>query len=108
MKAKVKSKLKLEDRVLLQVTDDCAINCRFCFRRYMRNKITDWEAIYVYISNHLEVGEVILSGGDPLILKHEELLKIINQLAKIPHLKRLRIHTIPLPCKVRSIIKDMA
>lgn len=84
---------KYQDRVLLQVTDDCAINCRFCFRRYMRNKITDWEAIYVYISNHLEVGEVILSGGDPLILKHEELLKIINQLAKIPHLKRLRIHT---------------
>lgn len=85
---------KYQDRILLQVADDCAINCRFCFRRYMRsNKVSNWEAVLSYIANNTQVREVILSGGDPLILKHSELLEIIQQLAKITHLKRLRIHT---------------
>jgi len=84
---------KYQDRILLQVTDDCAINCRFCFRRYMHNKITDWSAVFVYINNNPKVNEIILSGGDPLILKHAKLIEIIQQLAKIPHIRRLRIHT---------------
>lgn len=84
---------KYQDRVLVQITDNCAINCRFCFRRYVRNKINDWAAVLNYIANNTEVSEVILSGGDPLILTHLELLEIIQQLANIPHLKRLRIHT---------------
>jgi len=85
---------KYKDRVLLQITDDCVINCRFCFRRYMRNnKVNDWEAVLNYIASNTQIREVILSGGEPLILKHSELLKIIRKLAKITHLKRIRIHT---------------
>lgn len=84
---------KYQDRILLQVVDDCAINCRFCFRRCMRNKIDNWEAVLNYITSNIQVSEVILSGGDPLILKYAELLEIIQRLARIPHLKRLRIHT---------------
>lgn len=84
---------KYPDRVLLQVTDDCMINCRFCFRRYMRNQITNWDAVLEYIAQRPQISEVILSGGDPLILSHIEICGIIQQLALIPHLKRLRIHT---------------
>ena len=84
---------KYQDRVLLQVTDICAINCRFCFRRHLRNKISDWQKVFTYIKNHLALTEVILSGGDPLMLDASELIGIIQQIAQISHIKRLRIHS---------------
>jgi L-lysine 2,3-aminomutase len=84
---------KYEDRVLLQITDICAINCRFCFRRHTHNKISSWQEVLKYINEHASIHEVILSGGDPLMLDHEELIEIIRQLAEISHLERLRIHT---------------
>jgi len=84
---------KYQDRVLLLVTNVCAMNCRFCFRRYLRDKISDWQKVFVYIKKHPVISEVILSGGDPLMLAAGELTEIIQQLAKIPHIKRLRIHS---------------
>lgn len=84
---------KYHDRVLLLVTDVCAINCRFCFRRYSRNKISDWQKVVAYIRDHPSISEVILSGGDPLLLRVNELTVIIEQLADISHIKRLRIHS---------------
>ena len=84
---------KYHGRVLLLVTDNCALNCRFCFRRHLREKITDWQKVFSYIKNDSTVTEVILSGGDPLMLAQGKLKEIMDQLAQIPHIKRIRIHS---------------
>jgi len=97
---------KYPDRVLLQVTDVCALNCRFCFRRYAGNKISDWQKVFTYLKNDPVISEVILSGGDPLMLAASELAEIMQQLAQIPHIKRLRIHSrVPIVMPERSILK---
>jgi EF-P beta-lysylation protein EpmB len=97
---------KHQDRVLLLVTNACAINCRFCFRRYSHNKISDWQKVFAYIKNHLAISEVILSGGDPLMLAASELTEIIQQLAQISHVRRLRIHSrAPIVMPEQSIFK---
>lgn len=84
---------KYPDRVLLLVTDACAVNCRFCFRRHLRTRIGAWHQVFNYIVKHSAISEVILSGGDPLLLDNKELVEIIQQLAAISHIKRLRIHS---------------
>ena len=84
---------KYPDRILLLVTDACALNCRFCFRKALRTKICAWHQVFNYIDEHAAISEVILSGGDPLLLDNEELVEIIQQLAAIFHIKRLRIHS---------------
>ena len=99
---------KYYGRVLLLVADSCALNCRFCFRRHLREKITDWQKVFSYIKNNPTINEVILSGGDPLMLPPKELKKIMDQLAAIPHVKRIRIHSrvpiaIPKLITARSI-----
>ena len=80
-------------RVLLLVTDQCALNCRFCFRRHLRDKVINWSAIFSYIKNDQTISEVILSGGDPLMLPPKKLQFILSGLEKIKHLKRIRIHS---------------
>lgn len=80
-------------RVLLMVTNDCAMNCRFCFRRHLRAVDLDWDRTFDYLANDFTISEVILSGGDPLMLSNLRLQTILASLAKIPHLKRVRIHT---------------
>ena len=84
---------KYHGRVLLLVTDNCALNCRFCFRRHSREKNIDWQKVFSYIKNDSTVTEVILSGGDPLMLAQGKLKEIMDQLAQIPHIKRIRIHS---------------
>ena len=89
---------KYEGRVLLVVAGVCAINCRYCFRRHFpydtapRTK-EQLSAAFDYLRDHPEVDEVLLSGGDPLMLSDERLEWIVGQLDEIPTLKRLRIHT---------------
>jgi EF-P beta-lysylation protein EpmB len=95
---------KYPDRVLLLVNDSCALNCRFCFRRHTLTKITDWVAVFAYIRNNQNITEVILSGGDPLLLAPKKLSAIMTRLATITHLARIRIHTrvpIALPSRVK-------
>ena len=89
---------KYQGRVLIITTGVCAINCRYCVRRHFPYASTQpdnraWEQIFSYLANDRSVDEVILSGGDPLVLKDSRLAWIANELAQIPHLKRLRIHT---------------
>lgn len=89
---------KYQGRVLLTLTGGCAIHCRYCFRRhfpYSQNAIgsNTWGNILSYLQNHSDISEVIFSGGDPLLLEDEALSRFIGDLEKIPHLKRLRIHT---------------
>lgn len=84
---------KYYGQVLLLVTNDCAVNCRFCLRRQTREKISNWSKVFSYIKNDPRITEVILSGGDPLMLRPEKLAAIMNSLAAIPHVTRVRIHS---------------
>jgi L-lysine 2,3-aminomutase len=84
---------KYPNRVLLLTTNNCFINCRFCFRRFCNDYIKDWQKIFDYINNNTMITEVILSGGDPLWLSDKKIAAIITQFAAISHLERLRIHT---------------
>jgi L-lysine 2,3-aminomutase len=89
---------KYAGRVLLITTGACAVHCRYCFRRhfpYHEAKAwqQDWEAAIAYLRADTSIHEVILSGGDPLTLSDTRLSALAQQLATIPHLRRLRIHT---------------
>jgi lysine 2,3-aminomutase len=88
------------DRVLFKLVHVCAVYCRFCFRREMvgPGKATALsESAYRdaldYIRNHSEVWEVILTGGDPLMLSPRRLTEIMADIAAIDHVKIIRIHT---------------
>jgi len=89
---------KYHGRALLVTTGACAIHCRYCFRRHFpygdSNPLaSNWQATLTALNNDLSLNEVILSGGDPLVLPDHKLAKMVADLAQIPHLKRLRIHT---------------
>ncbi len=89
---------KYYGRVLLIAAATCAINCRYCFRRnfpYSNNYASqnNWVNAITYIKENPEIHEVILSGGDPLMLSTKTLEKLTIQLESIPHIKTLRIHT---------------
>ncbi len=101
---------KYRNRCLLIVKGGCAINCRYCFRRhfpYQENKGNKlvWQHSLDYIAQHRQLNEVILSGGDPLMAKDHELSWLIEQIAAIPHIKRLRIHS-RLPVVIPARITD--
>jgi lysine 2,3-aminomutase len=88
------------DRVLLKLTHICAVYCRFCFRREMvgPGKPTALSkaalaAALGYIRSHREIWEVILTGGDPLILSPRRLRAVMKELAAIDHVKVVRVHT---------------
>lgn len=89
---------KYSGRVLLIMAGACAVNCRYCFRRhfsYQTNRLggKTWQIMLDYIANDTGIYEVIFSGGDPLLANDSYLEKCIHDLAAIPHLKTLRIHS---------------
>lgn len=89
---------KYAGRVLLVVTGTCAIHCRYCFRReypYQSSprSLDDWADSLAAIEADNSIQEVILSGGDPLVLTDRRLFELIEMLERIPHLTRLRVHT---------------
>jgi lysine 2,3-aminomutase len=88
------------DRVLFKLVHVCAVYCRFCFRREMvgPGKATAlspaaYRSALDYIRAHSEIWEVILTGGDPLMLSPRRLAEIMAELAAIDHVKIIRIHT---------------
>ena len=88
------------DRVLLKLTLICPVYCRFCFRREMVGPSagqmlseTETEAALTYIASHPEIWEVILTGGDPLMLSARRLHEVAKRLAAIPHVNVVRWHT---------------
>lgn len=100
---------KYSGRALLLVTDQCAINCRYCFRKFTREKITDWSAALNYLAKNPSIKEVILSGGDPLTLSASQLSRITTKISAISHIKILRIHSrIPIVCPERINKKMIA
>jgi lysine 2,3-aminomutase len=88
------------DRVLLKLVHVCPVYCRFCFRREMvgpyRRRALSRAALdraLDYVRVHKEVWEVILTGGDPLVLSPRRLSAVMRALGTIDHVKVVRVHT---------------
>ncbi len=89
---------KYHGRILLVSTGACAVHCRYCFRQefpYSGNHAgaNRWLEALEYVAAHKEIDEVILSGGDPLMLSTKRLQELTGPLAEIKHVRRFRIHT---------------
>jgi len=89
---------KYRGRALLTVTGACAIHCRYCFRRHFpysdANPVTaGMQESLRYLRQQVDIHEIILSGGDPLTLNDARLQSLTEQLAGVPQLQTLRIHT---------------
>jgi EF-P beta-lysylation protein EpmB len=106
---------KYHGRALLINTGSCAINCRYCFRRNFPypdmqfNRLAEQQAVE-FIRQDSSVQEVILSGGDPLLLSDSKIQALIRQLESIGHVKRLRIHSrmpIVLPARISNALVNV-
>ncbi len=97
------------DRALLLVTNVCTTFCRHCFRKRILSRarvptaVRNLSEIVHYIARHPEIRDVILSGGDPLILPSRVLARILHRLREIPHVEVIRIGTrvpVTLPMRI--------
>jgi lysine 2,3-aminomutase len=104
------------DRVLLLVTDQCASYCRHCTRRRLvgvkaeRMRSEDMQRAVQYVAQHPEVRDVLISGGDPLLLSESVLEPLLKGLRAIPHLEIIRLGTrVPvfLPQRVTPELVNM-
>jgi lysine 2,3-aminomutase len=90
---------RYHDRALLKPVHACAVYCRFCFRREMVGPggealdAAELRAALDYIKDHKEIWEVILTGGDPLVLSPRRLRALIAELSGVDHVKVIRLHT---------------
>ncbi len=99
---------KYRGRALLIATGACAVHCRYCFRRHFpygeaNASVDSFAQALAHIAADATIREVILSGGDPLTLSDRRLRAFTDALARIAHVRRLRIHTrlpIVLPARV--------
>ena len=105
---------KYQHRVLLITTGACAIHCRYCFRRhfpYSKENAgsSQWQQALDYLRAHPRITEVILSGGDPLVLSDRRLATLCRELIAVEHIERLRIHTrfpIVVPSRITTQLLD--
>ncbi len=101
---------KYAGRALLITTGSCAVHCRYCFRRHYPygeepKRLDDWEPAFQAIAQDHSLTEILLSGGDPLMLTDTRLQEIWQRLEAVPHLRRIRLHTrlpIVLPNRVTA------
>jgi EF-P beta-lysylation protein EpmB len=89
---------KYQGRALLITTGACAVHCRYCFRRHYPygdepKRLDDWEPAFAAVEADPSLHEIILSGGDPLMLSDARLEALVSRIASIPHITRLRVHT---------------
>jgi EF-P beta-lysylation protein EpmB len=89
---------KYHGRALMIATGACAIHCRYCFRRHYPYSESPrspqgWEEAIRELAEDGSIDEVILSGGDPLTIVDSQLAQLVERLARIPHVRRLRVHT---------------
>lgn len=108
---------KYKGRVLLIATGGCAIHCRYCFRRHfpyteLQLSAQKMRLALEYIAANSEIKEVILSGGDPLLLNDEKIASLLQAVSKISHVQRIRIHSripIVLPARITDqLLKTLA
>jgi EF-P beta-lysylation protein EpmB len=106
---------KYASRVLMITTSVCAIHCRYCFRRhypYQKDALNleQQEQAMDFIRNNPDIVEVILSGGDPLLLADKPLSTMIEHIAGIDHVQRLRLHSrvpVVLPSRISIDFLDI-
>jgi EF-P beta-lysylation protein EpmB len=89
---------KYDGRALLVATGSCAVHCRYCFRRHFpygeeTAAANRWQKALEYLRSDTSIHEVLLSGGDPLSLSTNKLSEFTDALRRIPHVRRLRLHT---------------
>jgi lysine 2,3-aminomutase len=90
------------DRALFLTTSQCGLYCRFCTRKRKvgdssKINMRELEAAFQYLEQHTEINDVILSGGDPLMLTDTMLEKVLVRLRQIPHIQIIRLGT-KMPC----------
>lgn len=106
---------KYQGRALLIAAGGCAVHCRYCFRRHFPYGDNNpgrrgLEPALDYLAAHTDIQEIILSGGDPLMLDDDALGWLVAQLERIPHLRRLRIHTrfpVVIPQRLTGRLVDL-
>ena len=106
---------KFHGRALIIANHSCSVHCRFCFRRHELQTDAEesplkWATWKDAIARDRSISEVILSGGDPLMLEDEELLEGLATLGRIPHVRRIRIHTrvpIMIPQRITKNLLDI-
>jgi len=106
---------KYRGRALVLATSACAVHCRYCFRRHFGPSASTatsryWPQVIDQLSRDSSIREVILSGGDPLILDDDELTIRMGALARVPHLRRLRVHTrlpVVLPSRITGRLTEL-
>ncbi len=105
---------KYHGRALMLTAPHCAIHCRYCFRRHFPYDDNtpgrlQWQQSLDYLRQNTDVDEVIFSGGDPLAAGDRQLSWLSREIAAIPHVRRLRIHTrtpIVVPQRVCAELLD--
>jgi len=107
---------RFRDRVLIVATSECAVYCRHCTRKNTLRDLSlegDWaacERVVGYVRHHPEVREVIVSGGDPLLLARDFLKRLLSTLSAIPSVEVLRIGTrvpVVLPSHLDDTLCDL-
>lgn len=106
---------KYSSRALLMVSHQCAVHCRYCFRREfpygdLPRGQAGWDEAWAYIEGAQGLDELVLSGGDPLFLDNRRLERILDRAAAVPHIRTLRFHTrlpIVLPSRVETGLLDL-
>ena len=106
---------RYKNRILYSPTTICPINCRYCFRKNeLFENLDTFKAslkeLESYLQTHIEVEEVILTGGDPLILSNKKLKEILTTLATFKHIKYVRIHSrtpIILPARMDEELLEL-
>ena len=101
---------KYHGRALLIASGGCAIHCRYCFRRHFpygqnQNSRSQWARALSSLATDASISEVILSGGDPLVLGDAQLTELVELIGDMPHVRRLRIHT-RLPVVIPDRVTD--
>ena len=89
---------KYSSRALMITSGACAVHCRYCFRRHYPysdspSGLEQWQSSLQAIAQDTNIEEVILSGGDPLVLSDQSIGQLLSALADIPHVKHVRFHT---------------
>lgn len=106
---------KYASRALMMISHQCAVHCRYCFRREFpygdlpRGK-DDWDEAWEYLAHAEGVDEILFSGGDPLFLDNRRLERILDRACALPAIRTLRFHTrlpVVLPGRVEPGLLDL-
>lgn len=106
---------KYASRALMMVSHQCAVHCRYCFRREfpygdLPRGRDRWEEAWAYLGSAAGVDEIVFSGGDPLFLDNRRLAGILEKAMGLPGIRTLRFHTrlpIVLPSRVEPGLLDL-